>query len=184
LRLTRLVYLDTALSTSPPIGPAIANRGDDSSYLHPRTREDFGASSGENHRGSTGGDSLARIQDVALFGTRFVVESRMFGMLEGVEVVVPGQVDAIHRAYMQIVEGGSEGREILSQIIRELPVDAVLLAGRIWLSAIFDESNTCSRLTGGKTTERGAGPTSLWAIFVCHEKRRLVPSGRVEHDKE
>jgi len=35
---------------------------------------------------------------VALFGTRYVVESRMFGMLEGVEVVVPEQVEAIHEA--------------------------------------------------------------------------------------
>jgi len=78
---------------------------------------------------------------VALFGTRFVVESRMFGMLEGVEVVVPDQVDAIHDAYMQTVAGGTEGREILSRIARELPVDAVVLAGTD-LSLIFDESNT------------------------------------------
>jgi aspartate/glutamate racemase len=48
---------------------------------------------------------------VALFGTRFVVESRMFGMLDGVDVVVPDQVDAIHNAYMNTVEGGSEGRD-------------------------------------------------------------------------
>ena len=33
---------------------------------------------------------------VALFGTRFVVESRMFGMLDGVEVIVPEQVADIH----------------------------------------------------------------------------------------
>jgi len=84
---------------------------------------------------------LRGYKSVALFGTRFVVESRMFGMLEGVEVVVPEQVEAIHQAYMQIVEGGSEGRAILSQIARELPVDAVLLAGTD-LSVIFEESNT------------------------------------------
>ncbi len=84
---------------------------------------------------------LRGYESVALFGTRFVVESRMFGMLEGIEVVVPEQVEAIHQAYMQIVEGGSEGRAILSQIARELPVDAVLFAGTD-LSVIFDESNT------------------------------------------
>jgi aspartate racemase len=78
---------------------------------------------------------------VALFGTRFVVESRMFGMLEGVEVVVPDQVEAIHYAYMRTVEGGTEGRAILSRIARELPADAILLAGTD-LSLIFDESNT------------------------------------------
>jgi aspartate racemase len=78
---------------------------------------------------------------VALFGTRFVVESRMFGMLEGIEVVVPEQVDAIHEAYMQTVRGGTEGRDVLRRIAHELPVDAVVLAGTD-LSLIFDESNT------------------------------------------
>src|SRR4030081_641494 len=80
---------------------------------------------------------------VALFGTRFVVGSRMFGMLEGVDVVVPDKdkVDAIHNAYMQTVEGGTEGRAILSAIARELPVDAILLAGTD-LALIFDETNT------------------------------------------
>jgi len=80
-------------------------------------------------------------QRVALFGTRFVVESRMFGMLEGIDVVVPDQVDAIHQAYMQTVEGASEGRAILSQIAHQLPVDAIVLAGTD-LSLIFDETNT------------------------------------------
>jgi aspartate racemase len=82
-------------------------------------------------------------QRVALFGTRYVVESRMFGMLEGVEVIVPepDQVDAIHDAYMRTVEGGSEGRAVLTRIAKQLPVDAVVLAGTD-LSLIFDETNT------------------------------------------
>jgi aspartate racemase len=78
---------------------------------------------------------------VALFGTRFVVESRMFGMLDGVEVVVPNQVDEIHQAYMSTVAGGKEGHAILTRIARELPVDAIVLAGTD-LALIFDESNT------------------------------------------
>jgi aspartate racemase len=78
---------------------------------------------------------------VALFGTRFVMESRMYGMLQGVDVIVPEQVDAIHHAYMQIVEGGTDGRDVLTQIARELTVDAVLLAGTD-LSVIFNETNT------------------------------------------
>ncbi|MBZ5727003.1 MAG: aspartate/glutamate racemase family protein [Acidobacteriia bacterium] len=81
------------------------------------------------------------LRRVALFGTRFVVESRMFGMLEGVEVVVPDQVDAIHQAYMRTVEGGTEGRAILSGIARELTADAIVLAGTD-LALIFDETNT------------------------------------------
>ena len=78
---------------------------------------------------------------VALFGTRFVVESRMFGMLEGVEVIVPDQVEEIHEAYMRTVAGGTEGRAILTRIARELPVDAIVLAGTD-LALIFDETNT------------------------------------------
>jgi aspartate racemase len=79
---------------------------------------------------------------VALFGTRFVVESRMYGMLDGIEVLVPDQVNAIHNAYMQTVEGGgAEARDVLTKIARELPVDAIVLAGTD-LSLIFDEANT------------------------------------------
>jgi len=78
---------------------------------------------------------------VALFGTRFVVESRMFGMLEGVEVMVPPKVETIHSAYMDIVQGGTEARNTLTRIAHELPVDAVVLAGTD-LSLVFDESNT------------------------------------------
>jgi aspartate racemase len=78
---------------------------------------------------------------VALFGTRFVVESRMFGMLEGIDVLVPDQVDAIHSAYMQTVEGGTGGRDTLKSIAQELPVDAIVLAGTD-LSLIFDDTNT------------------------------------------
>jgi aspartate racemase len=78
---------------------------------------------------------------VALFGTRFVVESRMFGMLEDIEVIVPKQVDEIHDAYMDVVAGGTAARVTLSRIARELPVDAIVLAGTD-LSLIFDETNT------------------------------------------
>lgn len=78
---------------------------------------------------------------VALFGTRFVVESKMFGMLDGVDVLVPDQTDAIHTAYMRTVEGGTEGRAVLTQIAKELPVDAVVLAGTD-LALIFNETNT------------------------------------------
>ena len=80
-------------------------------------------------------------QKVALFGTRFVVESRLFGMLEGVEVLVPKEVETIHQAYWQIVQGEAEGKIILSRIARGLPVDAVVLAGTD-LSLVFEKTNT------------------------------------------
>ena len=65
---------------------------------------------------------------VALFGTRFVVESHLFGMLDGIEVMVPGQVQMIHEAYMQTVAGSRTRAPCLTQIARDLPVDAVVLA--------------------------------------------------------
>ncbi|MCU1237873.1 MAG: Asp/Glu racemase [Candidatus Solibacter sp.] len=78
---------------------------------------------------------------VALFGTRFVVQSRMFGMLEGVEVIVPEQVELIHETYMRIVNGaGDEARETLARIAKTLPVDAIVLAGTD-LSLVFNKSN-------------------------------------------
>jgi aspartate racemase len=80
-------------------------------------------------------------QRVALFGTRFVVESRMFGMLDGIDVLIPDQVEEIHQAYMQTVEGGAAGRDTLTKIAHQLPVDAIVLAGTD-LSLIFDETNT------------------------------------------
>jgi aspartate racemase len=78
---------------------------------------------------------------VALFGTRYVVASRMFGMLDGIEVMVPDQVDAIHEAYLQTVDGKGDPRTTLTRIAHELPVDAVVLAGTD-LATIFDETNT------------------------------------------
>jgi aspartate racemase len=77
---------------------------------------------------------------IALFGTRYVVESRLFGMLDGIDVVVPEQTSAIHDLYMQIVEGaGEQARDALTLIAKQLPVDAIVLAGTD-LSIIFEES--------------------------------------------
>jgi len=80
---------------------------------------------------------------VALFGTRYVVESRMFGMLDGIEVHVPEEAGEIHDAYLQIAGGGdaSSAREVLLRIASELPVDAIVLAGTD-LVLVFDETNT------------------------------------------
>jgi aspartate racemase len=48
---------------------------------------------------------------VALFGTPFVVESRMFGMLDGIEVFVPEQVEAIHSLCLHANRGRGNGPE-------------------------------------------------------------------------
>jgi len=78
---------------------------------------------------------------VALFGTRFVVETSMFGLLDGIQVVVPPQVDAVHDCYMRIVNGETEPRVTLSRIAHALPVDAIVLAGTD-LALVYNESNT------------------------------------------
>jgi aspartate racemase len=97
---------------------------------------------------------------VALFGTRFTVESGLFGLLNGVEVVTPrtDEIDFVHRTYLQLVNAGTgseEQREAFSRLAHELMLregaEAVILAGTD-LALVFNQSNTdfphadCSRL--------------------------------------
>jgi aspartate racemase len=87
---------------------------------------------------------------VAVFGTRYVVESGFYGLLEGVEVVRPrpDEVDLIHGVYTELLRerrGSEEQHRKLTALAETLQaregVDAVLLAGTD-LSLIFNESNT------------------------------------------
>jgi len=90
------------------------------------------------------------LKRVALFGTRFTVETGMFGRLHGVEVVrpKPGEIDLIHETYLKIVSAG-RGEEDLYQGLRRIAhelrerdgVEAVILAGTE-LSLIFNPANT------------------------------------------
>src|SRR5215471_18415950 len=62
---------------------------------------------------------------VALFGTRFTVESAMFGALTGVEVVqpLPHELDYIHKTYFQLASTGAGGdaeREGLAKLAETL----------------------------------------------------------------
>lgn len=86
---------------------------------------------------------------VALFGTRFTVNSAMFGALTEVEVVRPRpqEVDYIHETYFQLAStgvGGHSEREGLTRLaetlIRRDAVDAIILAGTD-LALIFEESS-------------------------------------------
>jgi aspartate racemase len=86
---------------------------------------------------------------VALFGTRFTVDSAMFGALSAVEVVRPrpDEVDYIHELYVRLAwtgVGGDSERDGLTRLaetlIRRDSVDAIVLAGTD-LALIFDESN-------------------------------------------
>jgi aspartate racemase len=87
---------------------------------------------------------------VAIFGTRFVIESDLFGALSGVDVVrpAPDEVELIHKTYVELAATGepsSEKHEKLTSLARRLvtrdAVDAILLAGTD-LTLLFNETNT------------------------------------------
>jgi aspartate racemase len=87
---------------------------------------------------------------VALFGTRFTIETRMFGQLPGVEVVMPkaDEIDSIHETYLQLVNKGAGTEEQyerlrrIAQTLRERDgVEAIVFAGTE-LSLLFNEENT------------------------------------------
>jgi len=87
------------------------------------------------------------LKRVALLGTRFTVESRMFGRL-GVDVVMPRieEIEQIHQGYMDVVHDRStpaqiDGlREIARILIERDGAEAVLLAGTD-LSMVLNENN-------------------------------------------
>jgi len=92
------------------------------------------------------GQNLAR---VALFGTRFTMQTGMFGQLAGVEIVQPtnDEMALIQETYMQLVKTGSgtgEQFQVLRRIAHTLcerdQVQAVVLAGTE-LSLLFNEDN-------------------------------------------
>ena len=90
------------------------------------------------------------LKRVALFGTRFTVETRMFGHLGAVEIVEPkpDEIDAIHNIYIEIVgaqHGSAENIAALTNLARTFierdGAEAILLAGTD-LSPVFNASNT------------------------------------------
>jgi len=90
-----------------------------------------------------------RLRRVALFGTRYAVESRLFGRLDDLDVIAPHpeEIDYIHRTYFDIVDAGvanSAQREGLTRLAHALisrdHVEAIILAGTD-LALVFNESN-------------------------------------------
>jgi aspartate racemase len=88
------------------------------------------------------------LKRVALFGTRFTVESAMFGRLDGVEVATPrpDEITQIHDTYVDVVAGHQTAAQLdqLRALARTLVTrdgaEAILLAGTD-LSTVFDENN-------------------------------------------
>jgi aspartate racemase len=93
---------------------------------------------------------IRRFKRVSLFGTRFAIESRLFGQLPGVDVVLPSpeEVETIHERYLRLVNSG-RGSEDIYQSLRQIAhtlcerdqVQAIILAGTE-LSMVFNEGNT------------------------------------------
>lgn len=90
------------------------------------------------------------LQRVALFGTRYVVESAMFGRLPGIEVVRPRDEELafIHDGYSRTAHSGrasSADRErfvaLADTLCRRDGVEAIVLAGTDF-AVMFDESTT------------------------------------------
>jgi aspartate racemase len=91
-----------------------------------------------------------RLKRVALFGTRFTMETELFGRLKDVEVVAPkpAEIDFIHQAYLQLVNVGSgteqqyRGLQRLAHTLIERDgIEAIILAGTE-LSLVFNRANT------------------------------------------
>jgi aspartate racemase len=86
---------------------------------------------------------------VALFGTRFTIERKLFGALESFEVITPrrDEIDEIHRVYLELARDGrtsSRNADTLRGIAREIcrrdRVEAIVLAGTD-LSLLFHEAD-------------------------------------------
>ena len=90
------------------------------------------------------------IRKVALFGTRYVMESDFYGLVPGVEFVrpQPAEAVAIHTAYVDLAAthlATPEAHALLTSIAKTLcsrdGAEAVVFAGTD-LALLFNESNT------------------------------------------
>ena len=93
---------------------------------------------------------LRGIRRVAVFGTRYVMESSLYGMAGDVEIIRPtvGEMELIHATYLELLEKGSgteEQHRNLTTIAHTLQkrdgADAILLAGTDF-AVLFNEGNT------------------------------------------
>jgi aspartate racemase len=87
---------------------------------------------------------------IAIFGTRYVIATELFGALKDVEVIQPQpeEVDIIHDTYVDLAATGIASPEehqkltdLAHTLIRRDAVDAIILAGTD-LSLLFRETNT------------------------------------------
>ena len=88
------------------------------------------------------------LRRVGLLGTRFTIESRMFGCLEGIDTIMPdgARIERIHELYKEFVDGrgssakADELRKIAREFVWRDGAQSVLIAGTD-LSNVFTDSN-------------------------------------------
>jgi aspartate racemase len=92
--------------------------------------------------------SRRAIRRVAIFGTRFVIESDFFGALARIDIVRPrsDEIDVIHTTYVELAAEGKGSpekrdklRDVAETLMRRDGVDAIVLAGTD-LTLLFDEA--------------------------------------------
>ena len=90
------------------------------------------------------------IRRVAVFGTRFVIQSRLYGMVPGLEYVEPApeELEYIHTTYLRIALDGFGTdeqyrglREMALRLIERERLDAIVLGGTD-LALVFNAGNT------------------------------------------
>jgi aspartate racemase len=90
-----------------------------------------------------------RLSRVALFGTKFTIDRNLFGALDGLDIVRPGddEVDEIHRIYLGLATRGlisaddeARLRDLAHTLCRRDRVEAIVLAGTD-LNLVFNEAN-------------------------------------------
>lgn len=99
--------------------------------------------------GIVGAIAARGLRRVALFGTRFVIESRLFGRLGATEIVQPdaSTIAQIHESYVALVQAGV-GSDAVRARLRAIAhalcgagAEAIILAGTE-LSLVFDAATT------------------------------------------
>ena len=90
-----------------------------------------------------------RLSRVALFGTKFTIDSNLFGALDAFDIVRPrdDEVDEIHRIYLELATQGqisaddeAKLRDLAHTLCRRDRVEAIVLAGTD-LNLVFNEAN-------------------------------------------
>jgi aspartate racemase len=90
------------------------------------------------------------LKRIALFGTRFTMETKLFGRLKGVDVVAPkpAEIDFIHQTYLELVNVGSGTEQqyrglhqLAHTLIERDGIEAIILAGTE-LALVFNRENT------------------------------------------